>query len=54
MFATTAQPKVSSHNEDAAAVGGVVQHEVGDGRTVGSIAPIAEEVLAKALLVGGL
>ena len=54
MFARGARAEVLARHEDAAAVGGVVHHEVGLRRAVGIVAPVAEKVVAHALLVDGL
>ena len=54
MLPTGARAEVLARHEDAASVGGVVEHKVLHGLSVLVVAPVAEQVLAKALLVGSL
>ena len=51
MFAATARTEVLARHEDAAAVRGIVQHKVRVQRAIGMVTPVAEEVVAKELLV---
>ena len=53
MLARRARAEILACHEDATAVGGVVEHEVLVGRAVSIVAPVAEQVVAKELLLAG-
>ena len=53
MFAAGARAEVLTGHEDAATVGGVVQHKVLVQSSISIVAPVAEEVVAEELLLAG-
>ena len=54
MLAARAATEVATSDEDAgASVGGIIEHEGGDGLALLVIAPIIKEIVAEALFGGG-
>ena len=53
VFATAARPEILACHEDLPAVLGIVQHKIRIERPVRTVTPVAEEVVAKELLIAG-